>query len=91
MTKLMQWLLGLSTFVAVWSMLLSGRITDTTSYRYHVWLLPVYFCVAFGVYAASVVLYRVFSFNNCEEAAQELKGQIVEARNDLKRRGFRFD
>lgn len=29
--------------------------------------------IYFQLYAATVVLYRVFTFNNCEEAATELK------------------
>uniref|UniRef100_A0A147BHQ2 Dolichol-phosphate mannosyltransferase subunit 3 n=1 Tax=Ixodes ricinus TaxID=34613 RepID=A0A147BHQ2_IXORI len=74
MTKLMQWLLGLSLFVTIWATLLSERLLQSTSsYRLHIWLLPLYACLTFGVYAASVVLYRVFTFNNCEAAAVELK------------------
>uniref|UniRef100_A0A6M2E2D9 Dolichol-phosphate mannosyltransferase subunit 3 n=1 Tax=Amblyomma tuberculatum TaxID=48802 RepID=A0A6M2E2D9_9ACAR len=88
MTKLMQWLLGLSIFVAVWGALLSQRMGAADT---HIWLLPVYTCVVFGVYATSVVIYRVLTFNNCEEAATELKKQIVEAREDLKKRGYKFD
>uniref|UniRef100_A0A6B0UD11 Dolichol-phosphate mannosyltransferase subunit 3 n=1 Tax=Ixodes ricinus TaxID=34613 RepID=A0A6B0UD11_IXORI len=92
MTKLMQWLLGLSIFVTIWATLLSERLLQSTStYRLHIWLLPLYACLTFGVYAASVVLYRVFTFNNCEAAAVELKKQIVEAREDLRKRGYKFD
>ncbi|XP_037582426.2 dolichol-phosphate mannosyltransferase subunit 3-like isoform X2 [Dermacentor silvarum] len=88
MTKLMQWLLGLSIFMAIWAALLSQRLGAAET---HVWLLPVYACIVFGVYAASVVIYRVLTFNNCEAAAAELKKQIVEAREDLKKRGYKFD
>ncbi|XP_037529702.1 dolichol-phosphate mannosyltransferase subunit 3 [Rhipicephalus sanguineus] len=88
MTKLMQWLLGLSIFMAVWAALLSQRLGAVET---HVWLLPLYACIVFGVYAASVVIYRVLTFNNCEAAAAELKKQIVEAREDLKKRGYKFD
>lgn len=88
MTKLMQWLLGLSIFMAVWGALLSQRLGAAET---HVWLLPLYACIAFGLYAASVVIYRVLTFNNCELAAAELKKQIVEAREDLKKRGYKFD
>lgn len=89
MTKSMQWLLAFTTFIAFWSVLLA-RFAES-SYYSHVFLLPIYVCITFAVYAASVVLYRVFSFNNCEGAAKELKEQIIEAREDLKRRGFSFD
>ncbi|CAN7945777.1 unnamed protein product, partial [Ixodes hexagonus] len=50
MTKLMQWLLGLSIFVTIWATLLSERfLQSSSSYRLHIWLLPVYACVALGV------------------------------------------
>ncbi|CAN8004828.1 unnamed protein product, partial [Ixodes pacificus] len=50
MTKLMQWLLGLSLFVTIWATLLSERLLQSTSsYRLHIWLLPLYACLTFGV------------------------------------------
>lgn len=42
------------------------------------------------VYAVITVLYRVFTFNNCPEAAEELQNQIKEAREDLTKKGFTF-
>ena len=43
------------------------------------------------VYSVVVILYRVATFNDCNEAAIELKQQIEEARKDLKSKGFKFD
>jgi dolichyl-phosphate mannosyltransferase polypeptide 3 len=37
-----------------------------------------------------VIAYRVYSFNDCTEAAAELKQQIAEARADLKKKGLKF-
>lgn len=37
------------------------------------------------------ILYRVFTFNDCPEAAAEIQRQIKEARADLSAKGFKFD
>ncbi|KAH7976242.1 hypothetical protein HPB52_010318 [Rhipicephalus sanguineus] len=79
MTGMLLWFIG---FLAYWYY---GGGTDSSP------TLPLYACIVFGVYAASVVIYRVLTFNNCEAAAAELKKQIVEAREDLKKRGYKFD
>ncbi len=36
-------------------------------------------------------VFRVATFNDCEEAAAELQKQISEAREDLRSKGFKFD
>uniref|UniRef100_A0A182XIE2 Uncharacterized protein n=1 Tax=Anopheles quadriannulatus TaxID=34691 RepID=A0A182XIE2_ANOQN len=40
------------------------------------------------IFSATVVLYRTFTFNNCEEAAKELMEQIKEAKADLRSKGL---
>ncbi|CAH1976965.1 unnamed protein product [Acanthoscelides obtectus] len=42
------------------------------------------------LYALSVVLYRVYNFNDCKEAAQQLSEEIVEAKENLASLGFKF-
>lgn len=42
------------------------------------------------MYAVVTVLYRVFTFNDCPEAAEELQKQIDEAKADLSAKGFKF-
>lgn len=42
------------------------------------------------MYAGVTVLYRVFTFNDCPEAAEELQKQIDEAKADLSAKGFAF-
>ncbi|CAG2105800.1 unnamed protein product, partial [Medioppia subpectinata] len=54
----------------------------------HVWLTPVYLVLVFGAVSAAIVLYRVFTFNDCPDAHRELKRQITEATDDLRRKGF---
>lgn len=53
-------------------------------------VFPVYLLIAFGCFSLAVVGYRVYSFNDCVAASQSLQKEILEAREDLKRKGFRF-
>lgn len=43
------------------------------------------------IYSVFTILYRVFTFNDCAEAAEEIQRQIKEARVDLQSKGFQFD
>lgn len=71
MTKLMQWLLiGIITS-SIWIGVLVNK-TESEIEWYHKWF-PVIVVFFFGLYAATVVLYRTFTFNNCESAAVELQ------------------
>uniref|UniRef100_A0A8D2ZNW1 Dolichol-phosphate mannosyltransferase subunit 3 n=1 Tax=Scophthalmus maximus TaxID=52904 RepID=A0A8D2ZNW1_SCOMX len=92
MTKLQQWLLGVSLVVAVWAVvtfdLLDLRLSRT--YREVAWPMPLYLLVSFGCYSLATVGYRVATFNDCEEAALELQQQIQEAREDLRKRGLKM-
>lgn len=49
--------------------------------------LVIYFFQGYAVYT---VLYRVFTFNDCPEAAEEIQKQIEEAKADLSSKGFKF-
>ena len=37
------------------------------------------------------IIYRVLTFNDCPEAEKELRGQVEMAREDLKKKGMKFD
>lgn len=92
MTKLMQWLLGLSLLGVVWA-LVSYDLLDLNlpqTFRDVAWPMPAYLLVSFGCYSLAVIGYRVATFNDCEEASQELRRHIEEARADLRRKGLRF-
>eukprot|EP01083_Nonionella_stella_P018899 52574_1 len=52
--------------------------------------LPIWAILCLGVYALSSVLYRVATFGDCPEAADELSKQIVGAKEKLKAAGFAF-
>ncbi|GFY57400.1 dolichol-phosphate mannosyltransferase subunit 3 [Trichonephila inaurata madagascariensis] len=90
MTKLAEWLAGVTLITAVWFCFLSNDIL-LNRYDIHSLLLPVYGVIGFGVYSLVVILYRVFTFNDCPEAAKELKMEIEMAKKDLAAKGFKFD
>lgn len=92
MTKLMQWLFGLTLLAAVWA-LITFDLMDLNLpqiYRDVAWPMPAYLLVSFGCYSLGVIGYRVATFNDCKEASRELHVHIKEAREDLKKKGLRF-
>ncbi|XP_029022494.1 dolichol-phosphate mannosyltransferase subunit 3 [Betta splendens] len=92
MTKLMEWLFGLSVLGAVWASvtfdLFDLKLPKT--YREVAWPMPLYLLVSFGCYSLATVGYRVATFNDCEEAAKELQQQIKEAKADLRKKGLKI-
>ncbi|NXT17305.1 DPM3 mannosyltransferase, partial [Syrrhaptes paradoxus] len=92
MTKLGQWLCGFILLGSAWAALSLAPpgLRLPAAYREALLPLPVYLLVAFGCYSLATVGYRLATFNDCEEAAAELREDIGEARADLRRRGFRF-
>lgn len=73
MTKLMEWLLGGFLMFGVWLSIIVSEANSSTSFQWYYKWFPVIFLVLFGMYAVLTVLYRVFTFNNCESAAIELQ------------------
>ena len=92
MTKLMEWLSVGVLFLCLWIPLLFGASSlHLCHYKIHIWFLPVYLVLIFGMMSAAIVLYRVFTFNDCPEAYQELKRQIQEAKIDLQNKGVKLN
>ncbi|KAG8250431.1 dolichol-phosphate mannosyltransferase subunit 3 [Homalodisca vitripennis] len=93
MTKLLQWLLGGLLCLAVWLSLLTNIFESEfiQNWMHIILILPVIVVGVFGIYAAFVVLWRVYTFNDCEDAAKELQQQILEAKDDLRKKGFVFE
>lgn len=92
MTKLLEWLSVISAMFAVWYSLIGGYVKHPMiedNMRLII-VSPVIFVLLFGLYAVTVVLFRVFTFNNCEDAAKELQAEILEAKKDLHDRGLRW-
>ena len=99
MTKLMEWLAGIAIVIGLWMAILvermnsanSNTIWDVKPNAYIVLVWPLGLIAAFGIYSVLVIGKRVYDFNDCQEAAEELKKQILEAKTDLKSKGFDCD
>ena len=92
MTKLAEWLSGLVAVFSVWYAVNAGLVAEDWARENPALALwwPVVAVAAFGVYCVSVIAYRVATFNNCDEAAEELQREIKEAREDLKSKGIKL-
>lgn len=91
MTKLMQWLLAVGVLATVWiSILKAERGGLASQYPQLALLWPLGLAFLFALYALTVIIYRVYKFNDCPEAAEELQQQIKEAKEDLKSKGLKF-
>lgn len=92
MTKFLEWLTVFGSIFCVWAALITNKVETSLTKEYFNFILlsPLYFVVLFGVYAATVVLYRTLTFNNCKSAAIELRKEIEEAKLDLQNVGFKF-
>ena len=54
-------------------------------------LAPIVLVGIIGVILLSILIRRISTFNDCPEAAAELRKQIEQAREDLTSKGFKFD
>lgn len=54
-------------------------------------LTPLLLLAMFGLVSVAIIAYRVYTFNDCSDASEELQRQIVEAKKDLTKKGFVFD
>ncbi|KAG8429720.1 hypothetical protein GDO86_019391 [Hymenochirus boettgeri] len=92
MTKLAEWLVGLTVLCAAW-VTLNFNLLDLDlpePLQQLIWPFPIYLLVVFGCYSLATIGYRVATFNDCQDAAQELQNQISEAKKDLATKGLRF-
>lgn len=95
----MEWLAGLAAIVGLWVAVLFGRMNSTgvdsvwtiIPYPYLVLFWPIGLVAAFGIYSILTIAKRVYDFNDCTEAAEELRRQIKEAKADLKLKGLDCD
>ncbi|XP_048857179.1 dolichol-phosphate mannosyltransferase subunit 3-like [Brienomyrus brachyistius] len=92
MTKLLEWLLCILVVMCTWGLLTFDplHLKLPLVYKEVAWPMPVYLLVVFGCYSLATVGYRVATFNDCNEAAQELQAQIKEAKQDLQKKGLKF-
>jgi len=88
----MEWLATGVVALGVWIAMLSGQFGDLNEEkRQLVMLSPILAVIMFGVYSVAIIAYRVATFNDCEDAANEIQKQILEAREDLRSKGFQFE
>ncbi|KAK3765468.1 hypothetical protein RRG08_017143 [Elysia crispata] len=90
--KLYQWLLAASIFMAAWLSYVAGFFQTNLRQEYHniILVLPIYLLMAFASYSLALLGYRVATFNDCIDAAEELQEDVKEARKDLERIGYKY-
>ncbi|KAK2187162.1 hypothetical protein NP493_173g03003 [Ridgeia piscesae] len=82
MTKLQQWISVLLVFVATWLALLFDKFPFKIS--------PGTREVVWACYSVAVIGYGVATFNDCKKAAEELRVEIEDAKEDLLRKGLKL-
>lgn len=89
----MEWVTGGGLFIGIWAVLINNKsITESTDgVRHFVLFLPFYALLGFAVISVSIIAWRVYTFNDCKEAAEDLQREIKEARADLTRKGMKFE
>ena len=86
-----EWLSILTILAGVWYAQNFGNILSTDFYHpILTFWWPVGLVLVFGLACLFVIVYRVITFNDCEEASKELQEQIKEAQEDLKSKGLKF-
>jgi len=73
MTKLLEWLSCATVIFGVWFATITSNSVLIKEWREIILFLPIISLFLFGLYAITIVLFRVFTFNNCESAAIELQ------------------
>lgn len=63
----------------------------TDQYFIYILLLPLVLVAMFGLVSVAIIAHRVYNFNDCNEAAEELTRQIKEAKEDLRKKGLKID
>jgi len=90
MTKLAEWVFGLGLFVSTWYLIFTRKIESSFTDS-EILLAPIVLVAIIGVVLLTILIRRISTFNDCPEAAAELRKQIEQAREDLTSKGFKFD
>lgn len=92
MTKLAEWLCALILCITLWFNLLTGRLPLPSCLSLEqVFYAPFAAVAIVAVVVLATLIRRVQTFKDAPEAAQELRAQIVIAREDLALKGFKFE
>ena len=93
MTKLMEWVTVAVLLVSIWAAFFFEIVFPEWSHRNKMQVIGMPF-VGVGLialYSVSVIGYRVSNFNDCEDAATELREEINEAKADLAKKGLKVE
>ena len=90
MTKLMEWLTGFLAIFTVWLSILIGSNLAISHPNLTLFWPILFIVIPFGLFSVAEIIYRVYNFNDCAEAAKELQSEIKTAREDLKKKGMVF-
>jgi len=90
MTKLAEWLVGVGSAATLWYLLYT-RAIETSLSDSEILIGPFVLAGLVATVILAILVYRIRTFNDCPEAAAELRKQIEQARQDLSAKGFKFD
>mmetsp|Transcript_138621 Transcript_138621/g.196309 ORF Transcript_138621/g.196309 Transcript_138621/m.196309 type:complete len:94 (+) Transcript_138621:134-415(+) len=88
MTKAARFGLVGFALVAMWAAVLTGAIPTSDTVVSIMPYAPFNLLCCFGSYSLLSIGYSLFTFGDADEAADELKKQVEEARRDLARHGI---
>ena len=86
----MEWLTGFLAIFTVWLSILIGSNLAISHPNLTLFWPLLFIVIPFGLFSVAVIIYRVYNFNDCAEAAIELQSEIKTAREDLKKKGMFF-
>ena len=80
----------ISPFLLIYFGIVTGLIPKCHSDITNILLLAIKIYFFAACMALGRVLQLTFNFNNCKTAAEELKQEVIQAKEDLKRKVFNF-
>ena len=86
----MEWLTGFLAIFTVWLSILIGSNLAISHPNLTLFWPILFIVIPFGLFSVAVIIFRVYNFNDCREAAEELQGEIKAAKEDLKKKGMVF-
>lgn len=87
MTKLAEWCVGLGSAATTWYLFYSFQLVKPSTLVF----VPLLLVALVATVILSILIHRIRTFNDCPEAAAELRKQIDQARADLSQKGFKFE
>ncbi|RLN94235.1 hypothetical protein BBJ28_00007762 [Nothophytophthora sp. Chile5] len=92
MLKYQKWLVAFVLLLFLWLLLLryaTDRVADPRVLQV-VNVLPMYALVSFGAYSLASIALSVMAVQDFPEASKELDRQVIEAKAELTKKGFKF-